>query len=226
MNYDSAYLWEKGSNEKQSRVALVLQQALVCKREVMLACVCESKNEGEHGVIESGYFTEGLTEWFHKELLRICQKKNGEEELKKTLYKEIERLQKEIETYMRRHNKNFQLHYVGMVLWKNSFWLFKRGLSKGYVLNKRFNQKNIKLLQYTQEVSKVVLFQGQVQKRLGILLCTSNYLSFIKKTEAEEVLIMEDAYTEERLQKRLQELWQENVKRGESASSGAIYIRT
>ncbi len=227
MDYKSAYLWEKGSEEEVSRVSLVLQQAIVKKQEVLMACICGSDCNGKHGVMESGYFSEGLTEWFHRELLKICEQKNRETELNIILSREIERLQRDMGKYAKKQNDSSKLYYIVIVLWKKRFWMFVKGEYKGYLLNRRFNRKQISEIEKQMPEGQAASIQGIVQRKVGILLCTNNYLKYMEREAVSEMLCMEEeACTEQRMQKRLQELWQENVRRGENASTGVVYIRT
>ncbi len=296
MEYNSGFVWEKGSGEAQSRVSLVLQQAQVRKKSVLLACVCEGGNEGDTGVTESGYFTEGLVEWFHREFVRICERKRPHEEIEQLLKREVARIQGEIGRFAAGKGLAEQLHYWGILLWDNRFWIFARGSCEGYLVNRRFQKKNLRRLgaagvqeragqsaqterpaqteppaqagqpvqvEQSAQVGQTVQerppaqterpaqaeqsaqaeppaqtkqprelrkqeqwLSGRLQYKLGILLCTSGFLSFIRQEEAAEVLSMEGEITEARLEKRLRELWQENVRRGECRSVGAIYLRT
>ena len=223
MNYNSAYLWEKSREGEVSSISLVLQQAVVRKREVVLACISEGKSGGETGITESGYFTEGLTEWFHKELLQLCERK-GDEDIGRSLERVLERLHKEIGHYVQKKGKRCNLHYVGVVCVGDAFWLFQQGDCVCYLLNKRYNRKHMKRMEADRQ-GKEAYLQGKLQKKVGLLFCTSGYGSCLKPEEVAEVLVTEGSCSEERMQKRLQELWQENRRRGEKQAVGAIWLK-
>ena len=260
MEYFSNFIWEKGK-ESCSRVSLVLQHVQVRKKAVLLACVCESDNAGEMGVTESGYFTEGLVEWFHRSFLTQCERKITEGEVEKLLQQEIPRLEKDIKRFAEKKGIEEALHYWGILLWENRFWIFRRGKCEGYLVNKRFHRKHMKRLGVYGETTEkrighpmwdevertkadgTVLgentearipaqkwqsewLSGYIQRGVGILLCTSGFISRMEPEEIVEVLDFEGNISEQRLKKRLQELWEENVKRGELRSVGAIYLRT
>lgn len=200
-------------------ISLILQHALVCKREVLLACVCESKNSGEEGVTESGYFSEGLTEWFHREGVKLCERHEVTEVPGEKLSWEIRRLEEEIAAYLQRCGKELQLHYMGVLLWESKAWFFARGKCRGYLLNRRFQKKNLREILQNQKVDVAYFVTGRVQKKVGLLLCTNSFGAEVDKEAMAEVLIPDAEVTGERMEKRLKEL------AGKEKGVGAIYLR-
>ena len=225
MDYRSTYLWEKAECQEYNPVSLVLQQVTVHKQDVLLACVCESKQEGKEGVAESGYFTEALVQWFHKDMLQLLEKRDAEKELGKSLQKEVDRITREISQHAAKERHIEALQCKGLLLLENRFWLFSKGQTQAWLLNRRFNRKHIHLIGENSKENVVVWEEGIVQKRLGLLLCTSNFFRHVEEMEVAEVLALENDWSEERVQRRLQELWRENVLRGENASVGVIFVR-
>ena len=224
MNYNSAYLWEKGSGEAFSSISLVLQHAVVRHKQVMLVCICESGVPNECGVTESGYFTEGLVEWFHKTFLKLCERKGKEEDTERLLRREVERLKGEVQGFVQRKGMMSLLHFAGMLFWENLFWAFGQGDCQMYLLNRRFNRKQIKRI--NEEWEQDTYFSGKIQRKVGILFCTSGYLQAMKTEDVLEVLSMDGEITEERMQRRLTELRKEVIYRGEETSVGAVYVHT
>lgn len=218
MNYISAHLWEK-DKDSPTCISLILQHAKVAKREVLLACVCESKNSGEEGVTESGYFSEGLTEWFHREGVKLCERHEMTEVPGDKLYGEILRLEEEVAAYLRKKEKQLQLHYWGVLLWGTRAWFFARGECRGYLLNRRFQKKNIREILKKQEENVPDFVIGRVQKRVELLLCTNSFGTEVDREIMAEVLMPDGEITEERMEKRLKELT------GNKACAGAIYLR-
>ncbi len=218
MNYISAYLWEKGKDSPMG-ISLILQHASVCKREVLLACVCESKNTGEEGVTESGYFSEGLTEWFHREGVRLCERHEVTEVPVEKLSGEIRRLEEEISAYLQKSRKELRLHYMGVLLWESQACFFTRGECRGYLLNRRFQKKNLREILQKQNVNEPYFVTGRVQKKVGLLLCTESFGAEVDKEAMAEVLIPDAEVTGERMEKRLKEL------AGKEKGVGAIYLR-
>ena len=218
MNYISAHLWEK-EKEQPSCISLILQHAKVRKREVLLACVCESKNTGEAGVTESGYFSEGLTEWFHREGVKLCDRKEVTDAPGERMFREIRRLEEDVLVYLRKEEKEAGLQYWGLLLWESRAWFFVRGECRGYLLNRRFHKKNIREIITKQSEKTPVFIRGSVQKKVGILLCTKGFAAETENETLAEVLMPDGAVSGERMERRLKEL------AGEGRSTGAVYIR-
>ena len=219
MNYISAHLWEKGK-EHTTGISLILQHASVCKREVLLACVCESKNTGEEGVTESGYFSEGLTEWFHREGVKLCENRKLTDTPGEKVCEEIRRLEEEIAAYLQKIKKEPQLHYMGVLLWESRAWFFHKGGCKGYLLNRRFQKKHVREILQKQETNVPHFVTGRVQKRVGLLLCTKNFGTEVNRETMAEVLMPDTEVIGERMEKRLKELCKD------TESAGAIYLRS
>lgn len=209
MNYSSTYLWEKGKEEEKNPISLVLQQVLVRKQAVLLGCVYEGSVE------DGGYFTEALVEWFHRECLELLEKKWNEAQLERSLRKEVEHALEEI-----KERKSL----MGILLAEQRFWMFSLGKGQAYVINRRYNRKNIRAL---AESGEGLIFQsGNIQKRLGLLLCTKEFWGKVKPKEVAEVLLKEGAPVEEQQQKRLNELWEAGGLKEAGESAGVVFLRT
>lgn len=237
MRFCSAYLWEKGEERVHNPVSLVLQQVEVRKQSVMLACVCRGRAEKDCDVAKgndccevgegcdeveiSGYFTEALVEWFHRECLKIVERKSAEAELERSLYKEIEIICGELAQYSKKKGIEVSLDCVGMLLVEQRFLLFSMGKGQAFLLNRRYNRKHMRCIVETSAFWQGNAFgweSGLLQKRLGILLGVEDILEQVEADMVTEVLIGEE-FTEERLQKRVRELWEEQGK-------SVIYFRT
>ena len=225
MKVISAHLWEKKEGVLHMPISLVLQQAEVRRKTIILACVCEGKNAGEVGVTESGYFTEGLTEWFHREGIRLCERKEVEK-AGMALYGEIARLEKENREYALKKGLESKLHYWGIFQVEDKAWIFAKGKCKGFLLNRRFQKKNMREIQFSQQEERRTWFEARIQKKIGILLCTEGFSQGVIQEGNIEVLIPDGEITEARMEKRLQELWWEQVRLKRCPMAGVIYLRT
>ncbi len=221
MNFNSHYLWERGSRVQRNGVSLVLQHVQIRKKQVLLACVCESDPREEE--LYSGYFTERMVEWFHQRYLKLFF---GE----KALVGAIEDLQKEKELILREINSNGRkkgfvekLHFCMILIKDEQFALLKSGNCKVYLLNKRFNRQQIKEWTVFDEND---LCSGELQKNIGLILGTESFWKGVVKTGREEVLFLDRRADDLRIEKRLNELWQELKEHGEEQSAGVVYIKT
>lgn len=69
------------------------------------------------------------------------------------------------------------------------------------------------------------LIEGNLQKGVGILLCSPSFEGNLMEEEMLEVL-SEEGLEDKDIGKRLKELWKENQKRGERGHAGAVFFRT
>lgn len=220
MEYCAQYLWEKGTEKEYNPISLVLQQVRLYGKPVLLACICEGTAPGKNAVRESGFFTERLVEWFHNEFLKKYAGKEGQEEIGWALEKELEKILRELSAAD--GMKQTELHYMGILLKENMFWLFYTEQSRLFLLNKRFNHKQIRALAKETERGRM---QGRMQRGIGILLCTPSFTEKLTEEEMVEVLFAEKNCTDEKLGRRLKEIWQESERRNMKESAGAVYIR-
>ena len=237
MKFCSTYLWEKGKEEVENPVSLILQQVLVRRQAVLFGCVCLS---GSAEV--SGRFTEALVEWFHRECLELLERKWSQEELERSMRKEVTEVLKEVMHYGETDNSALP-EFAGILLVEQWFCMFSAGQIQVFLVNRRYNRKHMRCIagnaawektgesdmdvyaEALNDMQKKVQWQsGEVQRRLGLLLCTEGFLRERTMDEVAEVLLADGEPGEERLQKRLRELWE--VRQDKAKSAGAVYIRT
>lgn len=223
MKFCSHYLWEKGQGILYNPVSVVLQQAEYEKRQILFACVCDSVLEGADGVAESGYFSERLTEWFHKRYLKRFVKNKEPEEALGDLHRERELILQEL---VRSHEKKRQesgLHFCVVLIQDNRFIMMRKGLCHIFLLNRRYNTRQIKRWEQFDDKG---LCQGKIQRNLGLLLSTNSFGEKLTKKDYKEALFMDKKAEDWRLQKRLAEVWQDMTGLEKTESVGAVYIRT
>ena len=161
---------------------MALQQVSRKKQHYLLACVCE-------GEMISGYFTERLVEWFHGKFLQQTARHScSDKDICKSLEKELARIQRELAEFCMLKKMESVYQVWGILLWNDSAWLFQKGNAKGYLFNRRFNRRQRKVLHISPNISREIIWpdseelaltdqlryaQGRTQKKIGILLCTS-----------------------------------------------------
>lgn len=202
MSIVSNYIWEKGLDGGRNPVSLLVQQAVIRGREICLFCVCESPR-GEWG----GRMTEQLVDWFHKICLPACgvRRPPNPGDLLKGELNEIERGVSE------------QDSYGGLLLVGNRFYMFGKGNMKIRLVNCRYNRPQIRELGYPM--------WGRIQRGVGLLLHTPLLTEKMELEEVCQILHSEGKWQEERMGKRLKELWQEGRSRGSTGPVGGIYLQ-
>lgn len=214
MNIVSDYIWEKGTDGGRSPVSLVAQQvklqAGLQGRDICLFCVCESLEE-ELG----GRMMERLVEWFHKSCLPACGGRrlpNPRELLEQELYS----IRKEL-LCPKGDSRRDGINYGGLLLTGNSFYLFGEGNVKVQLANYRYNRPQLRELGFP--------LSGRIQRGVGLLLHTPRLTENLEQGEVCQILHGKGLWQEERIGRRLKELYQEGQSRGNTGAVGGIYLQ-
>lgn len=204
------YIWERAADGGASPVSLVLQHVKLRGREVCLLCICNSSRQ-EMG----GYMAEQLVEWFHRDCMPACEGRTVPlpEEL---LEPELRRIRGELTAQIAELAAE-TLDYGGMLLIGSRFYLFGEGDVMAQLVNYRYNRPQLKPL--TAPLS------GRIQRGAGLLLHTPGLVSHLETEEVCQILHGEGPWREERLGRRLRELYQEGRSRGNTAQAGGIYLQ-
>lgn len=204
------YIWERAADGGINPVSLVLQHVKLKGREVCLLCICSSFRQ-EKG----GYMTEQLVEWFHRVCLPACEgrKLPTPEEL---LESELRHILREL-TAQKTKTPEDVLDYGGMLLIGSRFYLFGEGEVMVRLVNYRYNRPQLKPL--------AAPLCGRIQRGAGLLLYTPGLVSHLEIEEMCQILHGEGPWREERLGRRLKELFQESRSRGNTAEAGGIYLQ-
>lgn len=204
------YIWERAADGGMSPVSLVVQHVKLRSREVCLLCICSSPRQ-EKG----GYMAERLVEWFHRDCLPACERRTvpPPEEL---LEPELRHIQKELAARETESAADMP-DYAGLLLIGSRFYLFGEGEVTVQLVNYRYNRPQLKAL--TAPLS------GRIQRGAGLLLHTPGLVRYLETEEVCQILHGEGPWREERLGKRLRELYQESRSRGNTAEAGGIYLQ-
>lgn len=208
MGIVSGYIWERATDGGTSPISLVLQQVKVKVkgREVCLLCICSSPGQ-EAG----GRMTEQLVEWFHRACLPACEGRSlpVPQELMEL---ELESICGELPQW-----DGSVIDYGGMLLIDSRFYLFGEGNIMTELVNYRYNRPNIRILDAPMA--------GRAQRGVGLLLHTPGLLDRLKQEEVCQILHGEGDWQEERIGRRLRELYQEGRSRGNADPVGGIYLQ-
>lgn len=200
------YIWERAADGGMSPVSLVVQHVKLRSREVCLLCICSSPGQ-ETG----GHMTEQLVEWFHRGCLPACAGR--------TLPMPGELMEPELESICGELSgqDTYALSYGGMLLVGSRFYLFGEGEVMTWLVNYRYNRPNMRVLDAPMA--------GRVQRGVGLLLHTPGLLDGLEQEEICQILHGEGAWQEERVGRRLRELYREGRSRGNNGPVGGIYLQ-
>ena len=183
MEYLSGYYWQQG----EGVTSLVLKQLVYRKSgvPVLFGCMQSSGN---------GQVTEELVNWFYEEGVHLCEKRGGaSERLELRLEKGIGKLLEG------RSEVSFTVLFGA----QECFWIWSQGAQKVYLLNSRFGRPHAKCIVGEEEVC---VWSGELQQGVGILVATEDFCSRISQEQLQECLAVTELDSEERVQKRMDEL--------------------
>lgn len=210
MSIVSNYIWERAADGGRNPVSLALQQVRLRGREICLFCVCDSPRE-ELG----GRMTEQLVEWFHKTCMPACGHRTPPQP-RELLEPELQGIQGELQG-LESDLQQGTLNYGGLFLIGSSFYLFGKGDIKVQLANYRYNRPQMKALDFP--------LVGRIQRGVGLLIHTSQLTGNLKPEEVCQILHGEGRWQEERIGRRLKELYQEGRSRGSTGPMGGIYLQ-
>lgn len=237
MKYQVNVYWNKGPARETNQDSLVVLQAMTSRGSVLMAVVCDGMGGMDSGEIASGYLTEALITWFYDGLLRAVGKKKPLWVLRRSAERIVFQVQQRLQSYAEKHGLEMGTTMSLLVLWEKKYLLWHLGDSRIYRLFPR-KKRRITLLtkdhtQGTNRLTKCVgsfgFFQpdfrmGATGKGEAFLLCSDGFWHAIKTEELGETLAP-DSLTEERCDRRLREIGEAAIRRGERDNLSAVYIK-
>ena len=226
MKFISGYVWQQDTDHTACEQSVVLQQVRTEREPVLLAGIWEGE------AVAGGYFSEQLVDWFYQSAIGLLQRKGREGIMEKALMQVLNRVTSELYNNGRGSEMLSTLSYAGMLAAGNRIWLFRKGMSKGYLVNRRFQNSHISPIfrgkvhpSYTDAMIQELTI-GEMQKGLGVLLCGEGFLDRLEQDDIKNCLAVQDVMGERQIEKRLRELQEENIRKGSLKKGSAIYMVT
>lgn len=190
MNFMTSCYWTEGIPP----TSLILQQVTRKweKMPLVMACVCEEdlpvedQGAGEHFCIQ-------LTDWFHECVLKRCSRVRKPDPA--ALKAELTQL-----------TEAARFSVAGILCVGERFLLFYRGKQRIYLLNSRFLRPNLKELSVSTKEGAVVMEEGFLQDKVGLLLGTDSFYRGISEEEIRNCLAVDAVRNEIQAGRRLTEL--------------------
>lgn len=236
MNYQVSAYWNKGAVRKTNQDSVLVLQALTSQGRVLLAAVCDGMGGMDRGEYASGYLTEELVTWFYDGFLKAVGKRKPLWVIRRSLERNLYRIQRRLQTYADKRGLEMGTTMSLLVLWEKKYLLWHLGDSRIYHLSGRGKRK-IHLLtedhvlernRLTKCVGSFGFFQpdfrmGIVRKQEAFLLCSDGFWHTMDAEELKEALAP-DPMTEARCERRLKEIGETAMRRGERDNLSAVYI--
>ena len=255
MKYISGVYWERGKVADTNQDSLVLLQVLTARGRVLMAAVCDGMGGLTQGEYASGYVTQRLQEWFYESLLRAIQKKKPYWIIRRSLDRLVYHMQEQLSQYGTKENIRLGTTMTVLVIWEKTYLLWHLGdsrayrlctvrgdkgahrlfaadgskrsmsgiacLTKDHVRGKNQLTKCIGSFGYERPDFKL----GVLQDGQGILLCTDGFRHYVEEAELADVLRPEQIRDEEQIARRLREIGDACMKRGERDNLSAVYVK-
>lgn len=236
MRYLTGVYWCRGRVAKSNQDSVVLEQVLTARGRVLMAAVCDGMGGLAQGELASGYVTERLQEWFYTTLLRAVQKKKPWWVIRRSLDRLTFHMQQQLQQYARREEIELGTTMTVLAVWEKTYLVWHLGDSRLYRLKGGHMQRVTKdHIRQREQLTKCVgsfgyyvpdHHMGVLRRGEGILLCSDGFRHCAAGEELREVLCPGQIREEAQLERRLGEIGEACMKRGETDNLSAVYVKT
>lgn len=237
MYYDADVYWNKGAVRALNQDSLVVLQALTVRGRVLMAAVCDGMGGMDMGEYASGYLTEELVTWFYDSLSDAIGKKKPLWVIRRSVERKIYQVQNRLQKYAHKRSLEMGTTLSMLVCWEKRYMLWHLGDSRIYHLSES-GKKKLRLLttdhvhgrnELTKCVGSFGFFtpdfkMGGLRRGDAFLLCSDGFWKKISEEEMGEVFAPAQMIGE-RAKKRLCEIAEAAIRRGEQDNLSAVYIR-
>lgn len=237
MNYYADVYWNRGTNREVNQDSLVLLQALTSQGRVLMAAVCDGMGGMDMGEAASGYLTEELITWFYDGLLNAVGKKKPLWVIRRSIERKVYQIQGRLGIYAKKHDVELGTTMSLLVLLEKKYLLWHLGDSRIYrIKDKRRTKIRLLTKDHTREKNELTkcigsfgffmpdFKMGMVNRGEAFLLCSDGFWHTLSQKEIGEVLAPSQM-REENMQRRLREIGEAVMRRGERDNLSAVYVK-
>jgi serine/threonine protein phosphatase PrpC len=235
VRYWTNVYWNKGREAEKNQDSVALQQVLTSKGRVLLAVVCDGMGGIARGEAASGYAAERLREWFYTELFAMMRKNKRYWVLRRSLDRMVFHMQGQLAQYAGREELSLGTTMTAFLMWERTWLLWHLGDSRAY----RLREERIEQLteDHAQDGGKLTKCLGSfgyftpqhgmgvLKPGDGILICTDGFRRRVTGEELQAVMNPRALSGEEQIGRRLKEIGETCMKRGETDNLSAVYIK-
>lgn len=235
MRYWTNVYWNKGREAEKNQDSVALQQVLTSKGRVLLAVVCDGMGGIARGEAASGYAAERLREWFYTELFAMMRKNKRYWVLRRSLDRMVFHMQGQLAQYAGREELSLGTTMTAFLVWERTWLLWHLGDSRAY----RLREERMEQLteDHAQDGGKLTKCLGSfgyftpqhgmgvLKPGDGILICTDGFRRRVTGEELQAVMNPRALSGEEQIGRRLKEIGETCMKRGETDNLSAVYIK-
>lgn len=235
MEYLTGVYWCRGRVAAKNQDALLLQQVLTRRGRVLMAAVCDGMGGASQGEMAAGYVAQRLQEWFYTEFLRMFARKKRLWVIRRSLDRLVYHMQRQLRHYAGEEELSLGTTMTVLVMWENAWLVWHLGDSRAYRLRRgRMEQLTTDHVHGAGELTKCVGSFGHfVPQHIvgrpgageGILLCSDGFRRQMTEQELRDVLAPARLREEAQIERRLKEIGEACMKRGERDNLSAVYIK-
>lgn len=235
--YDANVYWNKGSTSDVNQDSLVLMQALTIRGRVLMAAVCDGMGGADMGEYASGYLTKELMSWFCDILPDTLSKKKPLCAIRRSVDRKLYQVQCRMHEYAEECGRELGTTLSMLILLEKKYMLWNLGDSRIYCLSAgrkneicmmspEYVQKSRKPLKYIGNIGffSPDFMMGTIKSGEAFLLCSDAFRRRMNLEEIAEVLAPIHM-TEDRCKRRLREIGDAAMRRGECDNLSAVYVK-
>ena len=195
------------------------------------------------GEMASGYVTERLQEWFYESLLRAIQRKKPYWVIRRSLDRLVYHMQEQLSQYAGQEHIQMGTTMTVLVLWEKTYLVWHLGDSRAYrICDSSRKRKGISCVSCMtrdhihgqNRLTKCIGSFGYMRPdfRMGmlrggqaIMLCSDGFRHYVTEEELSDVLRPGQIREEEQIVRRLREIGDACMKRGERDNLSAVYVK-
>lgn len=235
MRYLTGVYWCRGRAAEKNQDALLLQQVLTRRGRVLMAAVCDGMGGASRGEMAGAYVAERLQEWFYTEFLFLLAEKKRIWVIRRSLDRQVFYMQEQMRRYGRQEEISLGTTMTVLVMWEKAWLLWHLGDSRAYRLRGgRMEQLTTDHVHGAGMLTKCVGSFGSFVPEHGMgvpgegeafLLCSDGFRRQITERELGDVLMPAQLRGEAQIERRLKEIGEACMRRGERDNLSAIYLK-
>lgn len=235
MNFLTGVYWCRGRAAKSNQDTLLLQQVLTRRGRVLMAAVCDGMGGVSQGESAAGYVAERLQEWFYTEFLWMFAAKKRSWVIRRSLDRLVWHMQQQMRRYGREEELSLGTTMTVLLIWEKEWLLWHLGDSRVYRLRRgRMEQLTTDHVVGAGKLTKCVGSFGDFvpEHKVGVpragegfLLCSDGFRRQVTEEELRDVLSPTQQRDEAQIERRLKEIGEACMKRGERDNLSAVYVR-
>lgn len=235
MDYLTGAYWCRGRADKGNQDALLLQQVLTRRGRALLAAVCDGMGGASLGETAAAYVAERLQEWFYTEFLWLLCRKKRIWVIRRSLDRLVWHMQQQMRRYGEQAGISLGTTMTVLVMWEKVWLLWHLGDSRAYRLQEgRMKQLTTDHAHGAGKLTKCVGSFGSFAPEHkmgtpgcgeGVLLCSDGFWRRMEEQELRDVLAPVWLKEEAQIERRLKEIGEACMKRGERDNLSAVYVK-